>query len=91
MRLQKEANLRIAELSEKAHWEAVRYLSLSLSLSDSLTLTYTLLSRNLGEHTRDVYHENVCMSEALALHSARVEQLELRTQQLEEVNRYTLP
>jgi hypothetical protein len=66
VRLQKEANLRIAELSEKAHWEAVR---------------------NLGEHTRDVYHENVCMSEALALHSARVEQLELRTQQLEEVNR----
>lgn len=66
MRLQKEANSRIAELSEKAHSEAVR---------------------NLGDRTRDVYHENVRMSEALALHSARVEELELRTQQLEVANR----
>lgn len=66
MRLQKEANCRIAELSEKAHSEAVK---------------------NLGDRTREVYHDNVHMSEALALHSARVKELEQRTQQLEVANR----
>ena len=43
--------------------------------------------RNVDLKTRDVYHENVCMSEALSLHSARVEELETRTQKLEQANR----
>ncbi|CAI8048446.1 Basal body-orientation factor 1, partial [Geodia barretti] len=66
VRLQKEANRRIAELSERAHCEAVR---------------------NLGERTREVYRENLQMSEALALHAARVQELETRTEQLEAANR----
>jgi hypothetical protein len=66
VRLQKEANRRIAELSEKAHREAVR---------------------NLGERTREVYRENLQMNEALALHAARVQELETRTERLEAANR----
>ena len=44
-------------------------------------------NRNLGEKTREVYRENLQMSEALTLHAARVEELEKRTQQLETANR----
>lgn len=47
------------------------------------------VNRNLDDRTREIYHENVRMSSALALHTARVEELEQRTQQLETDNRYS--
>ena len=43
--------------------------------------------RNLEDRTREVYRENLRMSEALMLHTARVEELETRTEQLESANR----
>ncbi len=66
LRLQKEANRRIADLAEKAHAEAVG---------------------NLDERTREVYRENVRMSEALALHMEHEEALQKAKEQLEMSNR----
>lgn len=66
IRLQKEANRRIADLAEKAHAEAVG---------------------NLDERTREVYHENVRMSQALALHMEHEETLQKAKEQLEMSNR----
>ena len=37
-----------------------------------------------------MYHENVCMSEALTVHRVRVEELERKTQQLEMTNRCSM-
>ena len=89
VRLQKEANRRIAELSEKAHSEAVRYAPPQPPPpSQPPCIQSACVCRNLGDRTREVYRENVRMSEALALHSAHVEELEQRTKHLEEANRY---
>ena len=45
------------------------------------------LHRNLDERTREVYRENVRMSKALALHMAREEELQRKTEKLEMANR----
>ena len=88
VRLQKEANRRIAELSEKAHSGAVRYTSGHMYLYPKVCVCVCVVFRNLDEKTRDVYRDNLRLSEALTLHSARVEELERRREQLETANRW---
>lgn len=46
------------------------------------------ICRNVNDRTKEIYHDNIRMSEALTLHSARVEELEIRTQKLELANKY---
>lgn len=43
--------------------------------------------RNLDGRTREIYCENVRLSEALSLHAGRVEELEKKTKSLETTNR----
>ena len=54
LRLQSEASRQIAELAERAHYEAVQ---------------------NLDETTRNVYKENVKLTDSLALHLKESEDL----------------
>lgn len=91
MRLQQEANQKIAELAERAHTEAIAWVSESLHwnnkciklyLRDSILFSFS----NLDETTRSVYKENVRVNEALSYHMAEGDKLKQITEKLEHEN-----